>query len=175
MAKCLLENSRNYPNRPLFEGCGSNYVVYGDSGATWKINDRGDRDCFYPSLHGLDNIAEHYPNSTVLLVHRNVDAWIKSTHSWMPSILNRMSKACTGNGTGVPPAFSHDAWETFYNQHTESIRTFCKLHHLTYIEVSLEDPDIGVLLESKIGISRKCWGHYNKMKPERSRVVDTTK
>jgi hypothetical protein len=175
-APCLLNNVRH--DRPMLQGCGD-YAAFGDAGNFWprKKNSRK-YDCFYPSIHGLENIANFYPNSTIILIHRQVDAWIQSAHvTWRPSIIRRMSDYCSNvpnytknrywnkkkNYTAV------NAWANYYTQHTESIRNFSKAHNLTYIEASLEDPNLAVLLESKIGISRQCWGHANSITERRER------
>jgi hypothetical protein len=168
------ENVRN--DRPIVQNCGPNYTVFSDAGYMWpKAKGSRKHDCFYPSVHGLENIAKYYPNSTILVITRQVDAWIQSAHvTWKPSIIKRISAACSGfPGNFTRGDWSNhstkavDAWANYYTQHTESIRNFSMLHNLTYIEASLEDPNLAILLESKIGITRQCWGHANKITERR--------
>jgi hypothetical protein len=50
----------------------------------------------------------------------------------------------------------------FYTQQVERVRGFANAHpSLNYIEVELEDPDIGKILEDRVGIEASCWGHAN--------------
>jgi hypothetical protein len=160
----------------MAQGCGPNYMVYTDAGGMWNkklaretTTKESQYGCFFPSIHGLENIAKYYPNSTILVISRKVDAWIKSAHvTWSRSIIQRMSSYCPGvPGYGKFTAREWAAnntlpdWYDFYNRHTESVRSFSQLHNLTYIEVALEDPNIAMILESKTGVSQECWGHHN--------------
>ena len=62
--------------------------------------------------------------------------------------------------TGVGnPDTDPQAFAAFYDWHTAHVREFCLQHpSLTYIEVALESPMLGKILEEKIGISASCWG-----------------
>jgi len=50
----------------------------------------------------------------------------------------------------------------FYTQQVQRVRDFtASRSSLNYIEVSLEDPNIGQILEDRVGIDASCWGHAN--------------
>jgi hypothetical protein len=71
-------------------------------------------------------------------------------------------KRCRTSGFPARDGTVEDFRE-FYEWHKEMIRTFALDHpSWTYIEVDLESPLAGELLEERIGISAECWGHFNK-------------
>jgi len=151
---CFGKNVRN--NRPMLENCG-NYSVWSDAGVP-----RPKSKCFYPSMHGLENIERFYPNATIILGVRNTMSWTHSAMNWSGgSLVGRWKRNCNGfprNATTQP-----SDWMTFYDRHTESIRTFAYEHpSITYIEFSLESPFVGKFLEEKTGLPEKCWGVANK-------------
>jgi len=99
--------------RPLVQGCGD-YLVWTDLGyiSSWQ--------CFYPSVHGLNNIATHYPKATIMLVVRNAASWYKSASSWHNGTLLRRWKR---NCKGFPKRrASEKDWMNFYEVHTKWIK-----------------------------------------------------
>jgi hypothetical protein len=127
--------------------------------------------CFYSSLHdgGLEAIAKHYPESTILLVTRNATSWHRSIKKW-GTLLHRWKTVCKFDGSyhGEQVQYWNDLyttqsqnkekyWADFYNAHTQKIREFVMKHKtLTYVEVQLEDPKMGELLEYYTGIPSTC-------------------
>jgi hypothetical protein len=165
--QCMYENVQN--NRNIVEGCGD-YKVFTDIGTVWTRGSnisRMDSKCYYPSIHGLEAIYNHYPNSTIMLVHRNSTAWAKSVFTWN-NLAGRL-----GDCPGFPvtpyrqrrQTYDHlQEWIDFYDQHTESIRQFAKTHpSLTYVEAALEQDETASYLQSQTGIDADCW---RKCKPE---------
>lgn len=151
-------------------------VVFADAGAMWKDR-QGNRQCFYPALHGLENIAKYYPHATIVHIQRNTTQWIQSASNWK-NILGRISSYCTGfphppetdsDGTGGATGSDTDfvnRWYEFYG-HTfpELLRTFSRNHpSLTWVEGQLESPTLPNDLQKKTGIHRKCWGHHHATK-----------
>jgi hypothetical protein len=63
----------------------------------------------------------------------------------------------------------HDL-QVLYEWQVAYVRKFAKDHpSITYIEIQLEDPEAGYILEDYIGIPAKCWGHSNKGSKRRKR------
>jgi hypothetical protein len=139
--------------------------------------------CYYASLHdgGLENIVRHYPNATILLVTRDAASWYHSMVKW-GGIMGRWKKYCGFDGhlhtttttnsdnstndmeywknmyneIGLSKEKEEIYWINFYNAHTQKIREFVLQHlSLTYIEVEIENPNIGSILQ-----------HYTKVSPE---------
>jgi len=140
--------------------------------------------CYYASLHdgGLENIARYYPQGTILLVTRNATSWARSIGKW-GSILHRWEKVCGFDGhihntttnmkywnnmyEQVPwiPNVSHEKkrmlkeeyWVNFYLAHTQKIREFAMKHlSLTYVEVELENENMGKILQEYTKVSPDC-------------------
>lgn len=144
--------------RPPFEGCG-NYDVYSDTGFSFFVA-QDVSDCYYPSISALSDIHQHYPNATIIMITRNSASWLRSMQAWGDGSLLKRWKNC--NMTSFLPSGSQDdpdAFAAFYDWHTAHVRSFAKRHpSLTYVEVSLESPGVGHILEEQIGIPASCWG-----------------
>ena len=115
--------------------------------------------CFYPSVHGLDNIATFYPTATIVLVTRNATAWGHRIMNWF-KIHERWQRHCEQFPKGINGSAANvDDWIEFYQNHNENIRQFARSHSsLTYIEVEMEDANSGATLDETLGITRHCWG-----------------
>ena len=150
---------------PVFEGCGGDtFDIYTDN-----ANLNSPRSCFDPSVHGLDQIYESYPNGTILLAVRDSNRWLDSVERYkfpkwelLPHLqqcpdLWLTQKEEIGNRTLTKDDILH-----FYDWHTEHVRKFAAQHpSMTYIEVKLEDTNTAQILEEKVGIPASCWGHSN--------------
>jgi len=147
---CFLNNLQ--ANRSMLTDCG-HYNVWSDAGHA-----RG-TPCFYPSVHGLDAWYDENPTSTILLVTRNSTAWANSLMRWKHGELTRKWERCDKFPT-------KNANETdlirFYEWHKQNIRDFAAAHpSLKYIELSIEDEEIGQKLEDSIGVPSSCFRHHN--------------
>jgi len=143
--------------------------------------------CYYASLHdgGLENIARHYPNATILLVTRDASSWYRSMSKW-GGIMGRWKKYCRFDGhlhtttTNNHNNNNSDStnieywrnmfdqtvrsrekeemyWINFYHAHTQKIREFALSHlSMTYIEAELENPNIGSILQQYTKVSPDC-------------------
>lgn len=129
--------------------------------------------CYYASVHdgGLENIAKHYPNATILLVTREATSWYNSMKGW-GSILIRWKKYCGFDGTlhdggnmkywrnmhrSIPKRREKEYWVNFYIAHTQKIREFAINHlSMTYVEVELENKNMGNILQKYTKISSEC-------------------
>eukprot|EP00956_Cyclotella_meneghiniana_P017687 scaffold29037_cov69-Cyclotella_meneghiniana.AAC.5 len=165
---CMMENM--LADNPPMENCDT-HKRHGKTDKIGFISDIGLQGppCFYSSLHdgGLEGIAKHYPSSTILLVTRNATSWHKSIKKW-GTLLTRWKKDCMFDGSyhGDQVQYWNDLyasesnekyWADFYNAHTQKIREFVMQHpSLTYVEVQLEDPKMGELLEYYTGIPSTC-------------------
>lgn len=146
--------------RPMLEGCGD-FDAWTDAGSIYSdvVNGTEMKKCFFPSVHGLEQIATHYPNASVLLTVRDAHEWYRSVKGWNKGALfKQLTKFCAGF---PEPRQRNDeaAWVRFYESHTESIRRFSETHpSLTYVQVSLGAAETPHILEEKVGISAHCWG-----------------
>jgi Sulfotransferase domain len=141
--------------QPPFQGCGE-YAAFTDTGYANYFPKTGSS-CYYPSVDALNQIYEHYPNSTFVMVVRNTTKWYESMANWAEGSLLSRWRPC--NATGFPgwKSAANDIMR-FYDWHTDNIRQFVKAHpSLKYIEIDLEDKQSGQLLERDIGIPAKCW------------------
>lgn len=164
-AACLGKNVAE--GRPMLEGCG-NFIAWSDMGSIYDTKKMADGDddhdhdtttqCFFPSLHGLNNIATHYPNASLILVVRDAGAWYRSLRQWSGGKLMRsMARYCPGFPKD-PSRRNRADWIRFYQNHTNSIRSFAKQNpSITYVEVPLEGSNTGIVLQDKVGISSDCW------------------
>eukprot|EP00571_Detonula_confervacea_P002428 CAMPEP_0172314574 /NCGR_PEP_ID=MMETSP1058-20130122/22862_1 /TAXON_ID=83371 /ORGANISM="Detonula confervacea, Strain CCMP 353" /LENGTH=447 /DNA_ID=CAMNT_0013028471 /DNA_START=208 /DNA_END=1551 /DNA_ORIENTATION=+ len=126
--------------------------------------------CYYSSLHdgGLENIAEHYPTGTILLVTRNATSWYRSMSKW-GTIMHRWKKFCGFDGhlhqgdnmdywtNMFESQDKEEYWVNFYHAHTQKIREFAMKHlSMTYVEVELENKKIGQILEKYTKVPPSC-------------------
>lgn len=139
--------------RPLLQSC-QDYSVYTDAGAIWGT--KNDQHCYYPSVHGLEHIAENYPSATIVLVRRNATEWVTSASRWH-RLLDRISAACEGFPS---PGSTLDDWTRYYVEHNDRVRDFAtRQPGWRYLEYQLESPETGAQLEANVGIPASCWGH----------------
>ena len=149
LGQCYHENVLN--GRPPFENCGRNDVFI-DGG--WPTG----TPCFHPSVHGLDDFYQAYPNATIMLVTRNVTRWSELYLKWY-------------KGTGIWKRCdkfpdSADGLPAYYEWHLDNVRNFAHNHPtLTFVEVSLEDERIGEHLKQQVGLSSSC---FRRVEPKES-------
>jgi hypothetical protein len=114
-------------------------------------------------MHGLENIRDHYPNATIMLVIRNTTSWYKSFEGWRNGRLRRTLSSSPD--MGFPTNGTMADWMAFYEAQTESIRRFVSENPtLNYIEVTLESALTPAIMEEQTGIPTYCWGdcHPNR-------------
>ena len=170
---CMMENQ--FAGKPPLDGCDT----HKDHNTKQRlpidfISDIGLQGppCYYASMHngGLENIAKHYPNSTILMVTRNATNWARSIKKW-GNLLHRWKKICGFDGRFRSSDHSiaywddlheeaetyEEYWVQFYHAHTQKIREFAMEHlTMTYVEAELEDPDMAEKMERYTTISREC-------------------
>ena len=176
---CMMEN--HLADKPPLEGCNthrSRKKKRGEDGlyetspieAVFDIGLQGPP-CFYSSLHdgGLESIAKHYPEGTIMLVTRNATKWFNSFDGW-GSIKSAWGQRCGFDGSleGEGMEYWADSyhhshrgkrqyWIDFYEAHTQKIREFALEHlSLTYVEVELENEKMAEQLELYTGVQQSC-------------------
>ena len=127
--------------------------------------------CYYASVHdgGLENIAKHYPEGTIMLVTRNATKWFNSFDGWGGILKAWGQRSCGFDGSleGEGMEYWNDLymsnrskrqyWLDFYEAHTQKIREFALKHlSLTYVEVELENDKMAEQLELYTGIKQSC-------------------
>jgi hypothetical protein len=144
---------------PLF-GTGA-YDVYTQLDITAYTNTSNNLTCYYPQVELLEELDRHYPSSTFILNQRNVTAWVKSVKRWF-SLHERLIQCnITGFGTGV--GLSDEELVKFYNDQSRRVREFVDRHPThRLVEVEIDQPSAGQVMEDAFGIDRSCWGHGNK-------------
>ena len=148
---------------PLMILIGAGYVA-----ARYQPNNRelkqNNIQCFYPLIDALEEVYQSYPNATFLFVVRETESWLKSMQSFQDGFIIDLWRRCRTRGfPGLNSTLSD--FRDFYEWHKGMIRAFAEDHpSLTYIEVELESPDTGHILQDRVGIDASCWGHYNQQK-----------
>mmetsp|Transcript_12938 Transcript_12938/g.26145 ORF Transcript_12938/g.26145 Transcript_12938/m.26145 type:complete len:405 (+) Transcript_12938:2123-3337(+) len=170
---CMMEN--HLADKAPMEGCNTVRTEDGVNEPVEVIFDIGLQGppCYYASLHegGLDNIAKHYPEGTIMLVTRNATKWFKSFTEWNWGELlkdwGQGSCAFDGSLGGEEMEYWNDLyisseskrqyWIEFYEAHTQKIREFALIHlSLTYVEVELENDKMAEHLELYTGVKQSC-------------------
>jgi len=161
-AVCMRDNFiKNGPSSPLMEGCGD-WDVYTELDACMMLKNPQNPVCYYPQVTDLEGIHASHPGATFILNLRNVDRWIGSVGRYKDlsrCLVNCNIEGVLPKGKGTEP----DELRKFYNDQTERVREFVKLHPThKLVEVNIEDEKAGEYMESVFGITAQCWGHANK-------------
>mmetsp|Transcript_24568 Transcript_24568/g.40538 ORF Transcript_24568/g.40538 Transcript_24568/m.40538 type:complete len:406 (-) Transcript_24568:682-1899(-) len=174
---CMMENQ--FADKPPMEGCNNERTKKGDIKPIEVIFDIGVQGppCYYASVHdgGLENIAKHYPEGTIMLVTRNATKWASSIAGWNGRILKQWAdESCHFDGSMEGRGMEYWAdqfyaaqgdisrrkvqyWVEFYQAHTQKIREFALNHlSLTYVEVELENDKMAEQLEHYTGVKQSC-------------------
>jgi hypothetical protein len=114
---------------------------------------------------------QSYPSATWVNVVRNATAWYQSLKSFSDGSLFVRFRLC--NATGSPNGqATRDDFIRFYQHHQAQVRRFVHARpSLSYIEVPLEDPQTGLLLEQATGIPASCWQHCPPLQKGCSKVI----
>lgn len=154
LGNCFRRNQKR--KLPLTKACG-NYSVWVDAGVPSRDG------CWYPGLDGLDSLARHHSNATIVLGTRPAKNWLKSVRGYdSASLIERWTQNCP-HFPNVTPDDDADLWMQFYHNYTRRVRKFAKEHPtMTYIEVDLESNRASQLLKEKIGFPNSC---FKKCRP----------
>lgn len=166
---CIYRNIQ--ASRPPFQGC--DYLsILTDTGYADFQPEKDAPFCYYPSIHSLAKIHEHYPNATYLMLVRNTSSWVDSVIKHAKGGLLQRWRTCAKHKQlphfpAIPlpnteeystKSFDRKDLEHFYDWHTEHVRTFASQNNVRYIEIPLGTNETGHLLEREIGIPASCWG-----------------
>jgi hypothetical protein len=118
--------------------------------------------CFEPVFHGgLDNFYRYHPRGTLFLSIRKVEDWVDSVNNHN-DLGNRFRSTCKKPGYFATHWGNKNVTEAdmaqLYRDHVQTVRDFAAAHpSLTYIEVSLESNETGMILQNRTGIPSTCW------------------
>jgi hypothetical protein len=157
--KCgLLIHENVLQNKPPLHGTGD-YNVYTQLDITAYSN--RNLTCYYPQVELLEELHEHHPHSTLILNQRNVTSWVASVKRWF-GMHDRLVQ-CNISGFRAGVGRHDDELVQFYNDQLRRVREFV-VRHPTHrlVEVAIDTPTAGQVMEDAFGIDRSCWGHGNK-------------
>ena len=156
IGRCVEQNIKNH--RLPLAGCGTNANNHTET-VVWTDTSYigGEHGCYHPNLDALDAIWDAYPHATLLYVRRNATEWFHSANSKRASFIPKWADSCPQ----MPRGRNVSVWVNFYNNYTQRLRNFAKQRRgqMTYVEVELENPNTGRILEEQIGLSASCWKH----------------
>uniref|UniRef100_A0A7S1BY57 Sulfotransferase domain-containing protein n=1 Tax=Corethron hystrix TaxID=216773 RepID=A0A7S1BY57_9STRA len=118
--------------------------------------------CYFPQIEALEEIHLQYPQATLLLNKRNVDAWISSVHRHRAMDI-RMGFC---DITGFPPVerknLKREMLQNLYESQVQRVRNFVKKypsHRL--VEVQIDDNGAGKQMVENFGGKLECWNQTN--------------
>ncbi len=172
---CMMEN--HFADKPPLHGCNTHKNrKTNETKPIEVIFDIGLQGppCYYSSVHdgGLENIAKHYPEGTIMLVTRDANKWFNSFEGWGGILRKWGQQSCGFDGSLEGEGMEYWAdlyhsnenkrskrqyWIDFYQAHTQKIREFALEHlSLTYVEVELENDKMAQQLEHYTGVKQSC-------------------
>eukprot|EP00537_Pseudo-nitzschia_pungens_P001041 CAMPEP_0172364056 /NCGR_PEP_ID=MMETSP1060-20121228/7271_1 /TAXON_ID=37318 /ORGANISM="Pseudo-nitzschia pungens, Strain cf. cingulata" /LENGTH=400 /DNA_ID=CAMNT_0013086971 /DNA_START=318 /DNA_END=1520 /DNA_ORIENTATION=+ len=133
----------------------------------------GAKKSIHSMIDKLENIAEFYPDATILYLNRDAASWFRSAkkfgtllNHWKnwelsPQVESFFEPTGRDNFPKKNDPAAEDLWVSFYNKYTDKVREFAKDHpSLTYVEIPLDD-DTGAAMEERVGLPKECFGHAN--------------
>jgi hypothetical protein len=114
-----------------------------------------------PQWRFVKEIHENFPNATWILNLRNPRAWLNSVDRWKDlrqRFIDHPAKPEFPAGKGE----KDEEMMEFYELQAQRIREFVKEHPShTLVEVQIDSPEAGQVMEDAFGISKTCWGNKN--------------
>ena len=114
-----------------------------------------------PQWTYLDQIHGQFPNATFVLNLRDPKHWMKSIDKWK-DLRQRFIKI------HIPPVLPRGVGandtdlELFYLAQAQRVRDFVADHPThELVEVSIESPNAGQIMQDSFGITKECWGVRN--------------
>jgi hypothetical protein len=155
-------NYNRLENKSLFEDI-PEWDLLSELDAPFNLVRKG---MILPQWHWIHEIHDRYPNATWILNTRNPVEWLDSINRWGDLRVRFVN-------SDYPPEFPRGVGAidqemiNFYNRQAQRIRDFTEArpdqrHNL--VELQIDSPHAGRVLETAFGITRDCWGHRNQNK-----------
>jgi len=142
-------------HKPIFDGF-DQFHLYSQIDAQ-----EGPTGVIIPQHRFLQEIHDHFPNATWILNQRDPQAWVSSMTRWSDvrqRFTDHHSWPDFPRGVGAQDEEMVD----FYNLQAQKVRDFVKDHPShALVEVKIDKPDAGQMMEDAFGISKTCWGKKN--------------
>lgn len=125
----------------------------------------GDR-YFLPQISYTKSIYQAYPNATWILNRREPHKWLESMNRWRDIRERFVGSTFKLKWFGVGVGRDDEDMLKLYNYTLDHIRNFVADHpSITLVEVPVDEPDAGTILENAFGLPRSCWGQHNMNTP----------
>ena len=114
-----------------------------------------------PQWNFVQQMHDHFPNATWILNLRDPQAWLRSVDRWQ-DLRQRFIGYLGGVDFPKGRGAKDEEMVAFYKVQAQRIRDFVKDHpSITLVEVQIDSPEAGQVMEDAFGISKKCWGNKN--------------
>lgn len=160
--ECIRKNIET--GKDPLEGCGGQYAVWAEMNMSVKnpSEEMPEPYIYLPQVLHLNKFHEAYPDATLILNLRDVDGWIRSVDNWGEKILRKLLIDTELPNLPAGKGALDEDLKNFYLLHAESVRNFVIENPThTLVEVDIESPDAGNIMENAFGISSTCWGQTN--------------
>lgn len=114
-----------------------------------------------PQWDYIEQIYEHFPSATWILNVRSPEKWLNSVDRWLDLRQRFIDNPYLPD---LPRGVGRDDKDMirFYLRQAERIREFCASHpSLSCVEVPIDSPDAGAIMEEAFGIPKQCYGNRN--------------
>jgi Sulfotransferase domain len=163
-------NWNRLENKSLFHDI-PEWDLYSEIDSPFNLKWRG---MILPQWRWIPEIHERFPNATWILNTRNPLEWLDSINRWQ-DLRQRFI------ASDYPPEFPRGVGKmdqemvNFYNLQAQRVRDFTQAkpdqhHHL--VELQIDSPYAGQVMEAAFGITRDCWGHKNQNKGDAKRSLN---
>ena len=114
-----------------------------------------------PQWDFTEQIYEHFPNATWILNWREPRKWLRSVDRWQDlrkRFIDNPFLPDLPRGKGEKDS---DMLQ-FYEAQAQRIRDFARAHpSLSFVELPIDSPNAGKILENSFGIREDCWSNRN--------------
>ena len=114
-----------------------------------------------PQWDYIQEVYDQFPIATWILNVRQPENWLRSVDRWLDLRQRFIANAFLPD---LPRGVGTEDKDMihFYQRQAERIREFCSTHpSLSCVEVPIDSPDAGIIMEKAFGIPKICWGNRN--------------